>query len=259
MRRRREFVTLIGGAAALWPLAARAQQAVPVVGFLGVDSPDTNADRQRAFHQSLKEAGYVEGDNVTTLYRWAEGYLDRLPGLAADLARRRVAVLVTFGNAPALAAKAATTTVPIVFAVSEDPVRFGLVASLARPGGNLTGINFFVAELAAKRLELLRGLVQGAVKVAVLVDPAVPPTATTLRDVEVAARSMGLQIRVLNASTSSEINAAFATLARASGPTRFSSRPASCSPVGVFKWPSWRRSTNSPRYIRRVNMSKPAG
>jgi putative ABC transport system substrate-binding protein len=213
--KRREFITLLGGTAVAWPLAAQAQQlAMPVIGFLGVDSPVPSADRQRVFHQSLKEAGYVEGDNVTTLYRWGEGYLDRLPGLAADLARRRVAVLVTFGNASALAAKAATTTVPIVFAVSEDPVRFGLVTSLARPGGNLTGINFFVAELAAKRLEFLRGLVQGAVKVDVLVDPAVPPTATTLRDVEVAARSLGLQIRVLNASSSSEINAAFATLAR---------------------------------------------
>jgi putative ABC transport system substrate-binding protein len=213
--RRRAFITMLGGAAALWPRATGAQQpAMPVVGFLGVDSPEPNAGRQRVFHQSLKESGYVEGDNVTTLYRWAEGHLDRLPGLAADLARRRVAVLASFGNAPALAAKAATTTIPIVFAVSEDPVRFGLVGSLARPGGNLTGVNFFLAELAAKRLELLRGLVPGAVKVAVLVDPAVPPTATTLRDIEVAARSMGLQIQVLNASTNGEINAAFATLAR---------------------------------------------
>jgi putative ABC transport system substrate-binding protein len=210
--RRRQFITLLGGAAAL-PLAARAQPAMPVIGFLGTDSPDTNADTLRAFHLGLKEAGYVEGDNVTILYRWAERHVDRLPGLAADLARR-VAVLATFGNAPALAAKAATTTVPIVFAVSEDPVSFGLVASLARPGGNLTGVNYLSAELAAKRLELLRELVPRAVKVAVLVDPAIPPTATTLRDVEVAARSMGLQIQVFNASNSAEINAAFATLAR---------------------------------------------
>jgi putative ABC transport system substrate-binding protein len=213
--RRREFIACLSGAAAMWPFAAQAQRpSMPVIGFLGVESPDTSADRLRAFHLGLKQAGYVEGDNVTILYRWAEGHLDRLPGLAADLARRRVTVLATVGNAPALAAKAATTTVPIVFAVSEDPVSFGLVASLARPGGNLTGINFFAAELAAKRLELLRELVPRAVKVHVLVDPAVPPTATTLRDVEAAARSKGLQIQVLNASSSSEINAAFATLAR---------------------------------------------
>jgi putative ABC transport system substrate-binding protein len=212
---RREFITLLGGAGAAWPLAARAQQpAMPVIGFLGVDSPDTNAARLRAFHLGLKEASYVEGDNVSILYRWAEGHLDRLPGLAADLARRRVAVLATFGNAPALAAKAATTTVPIVFAVSEDPVSFGLVASLARPGGNVTGFSYLTAELAAKRLELLRELVPGAAKVAVLADPAVPPTATTLREVEKAAGAMGLQTKIFNASSSGAINAAFATLAR---------------------------------------------
>ena len=187
---------------------------MPVIGFLGVDSPDTNAARLRAFHLGLKEASYVEGDNVSILYRWAEGHLDRLPGLAADLARRRVAVLATFGNAPALAAKAATTTVPIVFAVSEDPVSFGLVASLARPGGNVTGFSYLTAELAAKRLELLRELVPGAAKVAVLADPAVPPTATTLREVEKAAGAMGLQTKIFNASSSGAINAAFATLAR---------------------------------------------
>jgi putative ABC transport system substrate-binding protein len=190
------------------------QPAMPVIGFLGVDSPDTNAARLRAFHLGLKDAGYVEGDNVSILYRWAEGHLDRLPGLAADLARRRVAVLATFGNAPALAAKAATTTVPIVFAVSEDPVSFGLVESLARPGGNVTGFSYLTAELAAKRLELLRELVPGAAKVAVLADPAVPPTATTLREVEKAAGAMGLQTKIFNASSSGEINAAFATLAR---------------------------------------------
>jgi putative tryptophan/tyrosine transport system substrate-binding protein len=213
--RRRQFITLLGGAAVTWPLAARAQQpAMPVIGFLGVDSPDTNAARLRAFHLGLKEASYVEGDNVSILYRWAEGHLDRLPGLAADLARRRVAVLATFGNAPALAAKAATTTVPIVFAVSEDPVSFGLVESLARPGGNLTGFSYLATEVAAKRLELLRELVPGAAKVAVLADPAVPPTATTLREVEKAAGAMGLQTKIFNASSSGEINAAFATLAR---------------------------------------------
>ena len=212
--RRREFITLLGGAAAAWPLAANAQQAaMPVIGFLGASSPETNVDRLRAFHLGLKETGHVEGDNVTVLYRWAENQIDRLPELAADLARRRVSVLAAFGNAPALAAKAATTTVPIVFAVGEDPAKLGLVASLARPGGNLTGVNFFTAELVAKRLELLRELVPGAVKVAVLVDPAAPPTATALQELEAAARSMGLRIQVLKTSSGGEINRAFATLA----------------------------------------------
>src|SRR5262245_29612466 len=213
MIRRREFVTLLGGAAVL-PSAADAQQsAVPVIGFLGASLPETSADRLRAFHMGLKETGYVEGDNVTILYRWAENHMDRLPALAAELARR-VAVLVSYGTAAALATKAATTTIPIVFGVSEDPVRLGLVASLARPGGNLTGLNFFGSELVAKRLELLRELVPGAGKVAVLVDPAAPPTETTLRDVEVAARALGLRFQILKASTSGEIDAAVATFVR---------------------------------------------
>jgi putative ABC transport system substrate-binding protein len=212
---RREFITLMSGGAAAWPIAARTQQpTMPVIGFLNAASPETNVERLRAFRLGLEETGHVEGDNVIVLYRWAEGHLDRLPGLAADLARRRVAVLATFGNSPAFAAKAATTTVPVIFAVSEDPVRSGLVASLARPGGNLTGVSFLTAELGAKRLELLRELVPGAVKVAVLVDPAVPPTATTLREVEAASGAMGVRIQVLNASNSGEINAAFAILAR---------------------------------------------
>ena len=213
--KRREFITLLGGAAAAWPLAARAQQPVmPVIGFLGASTPETNLERMRAFHLGLKETGYVEGDNVTILYRWAENHVDRLPDLVADLARRQVAVLATYGNAPALAAKAATTTIPIVFSVTEDPVQSGLVVSLARPGGNLTGINTLSTELAAKRLGLLHELVPGAVKVAVLVDPASPPTKTTLREVEIATRAVRLPIQVFNASTSDEIDAAFATLAR---------------------------------------------
>src|ERR1700704_1804707 len=212
--RRREFITLFGGAAT-WPLAARAQQqAVPVIGWLGAASPETNTDRMRAFHQGLKEMGYVEGDNVTILYRWAEGHVERLPALAAELVRRRVAVLTGFGNVIAVAAKSATTTIPILFGVPQDPVGLGLVASLARPGGNLTGVNFLSTELTAKRLELLRGLVPGAVKVAVLVDPAVPPTETALREVEGAADAMRLRIQILTASSGREINAAFATLAR---------------------------------------------
>jgi putative ABC transport system substrate-binding protein len=187
---------------------------MPVIGWLGAAPPETNTDRMRAFHQGLKEMGYVEGDNVTILYRWAEGHVERLPALAAELVRRRVAVLTGFGNVIAVAAKSATTTIPIVFGVPEDPVKLGLVASLARPGGNLTGVNFLSTELTAKRLELLRGLVPGAVKVAVLVDPAVPPTETALREVEGAADAMRLRIQILTASSGREINAAFATLAR---------------------------------------------
>jgi putative tryptophan/tyrosine transport system substrate-binding protein len=215
--KRRAFITLLGGAAATWPLVARAQQAaMPVIGFLGGTSPDTFADRVRAFRHGLKDTGYVEGENVAIEYRWAEGQFERLPELAAELVRRKVAVIVaTGGSTSAFAAKAATTMIPIVFGVAENPVKLGLVASLARPGGNLTGINFFTNELSAKRLELLRELVPGAARVAVLVNPAnVLNTETTLRDLEPAARAVGLQIQVLNASTSREINEAFATFVR---------------------------------------------
>jgi putative ABC transport system substrate-binding protein len=213
--KRREFITLLGGAAATWPLAAHAQPAIPVIGFLNPTSPDASADRLRGFRQGLKDSGYVEGENVTTVYRWAEGQFDRLPALATELVRRRVAVIATIGNAAATAASAATTTIPIVFLATEDPVKLGLVASLARPSGNATGINFYSGELTAKRLELLRELVPAAARVAVLVNPAnAATTETTLRDVAAAASAMGLQIQVLNASTSREINAAFATFVR---------------------------------------------
>ena len=215
MSNRREFITLLGGAMAAWPLAARAQQpGMPVVGLLHPASPDAViANRLRGLRQGLKEAGFVEGENVTIEQRWAENQMDRLPELAAALVRRQVSVIAAFGAA-AFAARAATTTIPIVFGVPDDPVRQGLVSNLARPGGNLTGINFFVAELTAKRLGLLRELLPAANRVAVLVNPTSPEAETTLRDVEPAARALGLQIRILNASTSREINEAFATFVR---------------------------------------------
>ena len=214
--RRREFISLLGGAAAAWPLAARAQQAtMPVIGFLDTRSPDGMTDRLRAFREGLKDSGYVEGENVTIEYRWAENQLDRLPALAAELVRRQVAVIA----APALIRRSRPRRQPRRFPSSSSSAKtrseLGLVASLARPGGNLTGINFFSGELTAKRLELLRELVPAATRVAVLVNPAnATTTETTVRDVEAAARAMGLQIQVLNASTSREIDAAFATFVR---------------------------------------------
>jgi putative tryptophan/tyrosine transport system substrate-binding protein len=200
MKRRREVITLLGGVAAAWPLAARAQATMPVIGFLNNQSPDTNADRLRAFRQGLKDTGHVEGENVAIEYRWAENQIDRMPVLAAELVRRQVALIATtVGAAPALATKAATTTIPIVFAVGEDPVRLGLVENLARPGGNLTGINYFNSELVAKRLELLREMVPAAKRVAILVNPSGPTAETTIRDVEPAARAMGLQLQIFHA------------------------------------------------------------
>jgi putative tryptophan/tyrosine transport system substrate-binding protein len=215
--RRRELITLLGGAAVAWPHSARAQQpAMPVIGFLDPRSPHPIADQLRAFRQGLKDSGYIEGENVTIEHRWAEGQFDRLPALAAELVRRQVAVIATSGGAAAaFAAKAATATIPIVFSVADDPVRLGLVASLARPGGNLTGVNLVIGELTAKRLGLMRELVPGAARVAVLVNPANTANAeTTLRDVEPTARAMGLQLQILKASTSQEIEAAFATFVR---------------------------------------------
>jgi putative ABC transport system substrate-binding protein len=207
--RRREFIAGLGGAAASWPLAARAQQpALPVVGFVNVRSADDRAPYVAVFRKALSEAGYIEGRNVKVEYHWLDQF-DRMPALMADLVRRRVAVIVAAGNNAAIAAKAATATIPIVFAVPEDPVKLGLVASLARPGGNATGINFFNGEV------VLHELVPKAVRVAVLLNAANATTAETrLRDVREAASTIGLQIQVLNASTSREIDAAFAALAR---------------------------------------------
>jgi putative tryptophan/tyrosine transport system substrate-binding protein len=216
--RRREFLMLLGGvAAAARPLSARAQQpAMPVVGFLENRSPDAVVERLRAFRQGLKDTGHVEGTNVAIEHRWADNQIDRLPALAAELVQRPVAVIVGSGGPQApLALKAATTTIPIVFGVGEDPVRLGLVASLARPGGNATGVHFLNTELTAKRLELLRELVPGAARVAVLVNPRnATSTETTLRDVQSSAQTMGLQIQVLSAANSREIDAAFASLGR---------------------------------------------
>jgi len=216
--RRRQFITMLGGAAASslsWPLAARAQQpAMPVIGFLSSRSP---ADEQfvAAFGQGLNEAGFVERRNVTIEYRWAENQLDRLPALAAELARRQVAVILAVGgSAPALAAKAATSTIPVVFIIGGDPVKLGLVASLNRPGGNVTGVTILSGALTAKRLELLRELVPGSGVVACLVNPSSPEIETQLTDIRAASRTFGQEIPVLNASNERDIDAAFATLVR---------------------------------------------
>ena len=216
MTSRRQFISLLGGAAAAWPVAARAQQSkMPVIGLLDPRSPEATADRVRGFRQGLKETGFIEGENVAIEYRWAEGKFDQLPQFAAELVRREVALIVATNTDSARAAKAATMTVPIVFAVPQDPVGLGLVGSLARPGGNATGINFFSQEVLTKRIELLRELVPKTNRFAVLVNPAAAVTTeTTLREVATAARSMGLQIDTYHASSSREINAAFARFAR---------------------------------------------
>jgi putative ABC transport system substrate-binding protein len=232
--KRREFITLLGGAAA-WPLAAHAQQpAMPVVGFLGITSPDTVAERLRGFRQGLAEAGYVEGDNATIVYRWAENQLDRVPELAAELICRHVAVILAGGSTAAIfAAKAPIATVPLIFIVADDPVRLGLVASLARPGANLTAVNFFNTELAAKQLELLHELVPKAARVALFVNPANAPNAESIERAALpAARARGLELQILRVSTNREIDTAFETLAR---------EPADAVFVGSDGFPASRR------------------
>jgi putative ABC transport system substrate-binding protein len=213
--RRRDVIKAIAGSAAVWPLAARAQQpAMPVIGLLDVRSADTVGDRLPAFRQGLKASGYVEGENVAIVYRWAENEIDRLPELAAELVRRKVNVLAAVGNEVVVIAKKATQSTPIVFVVSQDPVRLGLVASLARPGGNVTGINFFSGELVGKHLELLRELVPAASRIGVIVNPANPSSAErTVKDVA-AVSAVGLHIKTFTASTSGDIDAAFSTLVR---------------------------------------------
>ena len=212
--KRREFIAVLGGAAVAWPVSAHAQQpAMPVIGVLDARSPGTTENPLRAFREGLKDTGYIVGENVALEYRWAEDQIDRLPALTADLVQRRATVIFAISPTAALAAKAAIATIPIVFIVNEDPVRLGLVASLARPGGNLTGINILTAEVTATRLDLLRELMPSATRVSVLVNPVnATNTDTTLREMAAAARTTGLQVKVLNASTSREIEAAFATL-----------------------------------------------
>jgi putative ABC transport system substrate-binding protein len=218
--RRREFITLLGGAAVaplyLLPLAARAQQsAMPVIGFLRSESPDGFEGRMAAFRAGLKEAGFIEGQNVSIEPRWGRSRADALPELAADLVRRRVAVIVVSGSpAAAMAAKSATATIPIAFVLGSDPVKQGLVASLNRPGGNVTGVSFVSNSLAAKRLELLREIVPGAMTIAVLVNPGSLNAAADLRETERAAQALGLRLQVFNVATAGEIDAAFASLAR---------------------------------------------
>jgi putative tryptophan/tyrosine transport system substrate-binding protein len=215
--KRRQLIMLLGGAAASWPLPARAQQpAIPVIGFVGSESPDLYAGRLRAFRQGLSESGYVEGQNVAIEYRWAEGQYDRFPALLADLVRRKVTVIAAVaGSLPVLAAKAATTTVPIVFVTAGDPIALGLVASLNRPGGNITGVTSMSVELGPKQLEVLRELVPTATIIALLVNPTNPTNAETLsRDLQTAARTLRLQLHILHASTERDFDTVFATLPR---------------------------------------------
>ena len=248
--RRREFITLLGGAAAAWPLGAQAQQAAaPLVGFLHGGTSDGAAHQATNFHHGLHQIGYVEGRNITTEYRWAEGHYDRLPALARDLVGNRPAVIAaTGGVASALAAKAASKDIPIVFLMGDDPVKFGLVTSLNRPGGNLTGVSFLAPALEAKRVELLRELVPTAGTIAVLVNPNSPGAEGRLRDVREAAGLLGQQFSIVNASSEGDIEVAFANVAQ-HGPTPSSSFPILFSPAAAINSLPWRQATESPPFI----------
>jgi putative tryptophan/tyrosine transport system substrate-binding protein len=211
--RRREFITLVGGAAAAWPLAARAQQpGMPVIGFLDAASLETEVRGLAEFRKGLSEIGYVEGQNIMIEYRSAEGQADRLPALAADMVRRRVAVIVTVANNAAVAAKATTTTTPIVFTVGGDPIKMGLVDSLNRPGGNITGVSFLSSDIVAKMMEAMHELMPKAARIAALVNPTNQNAAADTKEAEAAARTLGLELQVLNASNGREIDDAFALL-----------------------------------------------
>jgi ABC-type uncharacterized transport system substrate-binding protein len=211
--RRREFITLLGGTVVAWPLAARAQQAgIPVIGFLNPTTPEALAEPMRGLRQGLKDAGFVEGENLTIEYRWADNQAERLQAMATELVRRRVSLIVATGGGQApLAAKAATTALPIVFNTADDPVSLGLVASLAHPGGNVTGVSILSTELTAKRLELLHALAPNAIRIAVLINPGEPASDVALRELEAAGGAIGLQTRILRTSTDREIDAAFAS------------------------------------------------
>jgi putative tryptophan/tyrosine transport system substrate-binding protein len=247
--KRRQFITLVGGAAAAWPLAARAQQTVmPVVGWLNSETPDGYGPMVAAFRQGLSEMGFVEGRSVVIEYRWAEGRNDRLPALAADLVNRQVTVLAAAGTPATFAAKAATTTIPIVFSTAADPVAEGLVPSLSRPGGNATGVTNLGTELMQKQIEKLHEMVPTATVMAALINPTDPPLAEpATKDVQAAGRTLGLQIHILHASTQRDIDAAFATLVKI-GARGLSSRPMRCSSAGAVKSPRWRCAMQSPPF-----------
>ena len=258
--RRREFITLLGGAAAAWPLAARAQQpAMPVVGFLNSLGRNDRPNLGEAFRRGLSEAGYVEGRNVTIEYRFAENQHDRLPALAADLVGRKVAVIAaTGGGNSVLAAKAATTTIPIVFTFGGDPVQVGFVASLNRPGGNVTGISWFGSQLIAKGLGLMHELIPNAAVIGLMVNPKLPETARMLSDAQEAARTLGRQLLILNASTPNEIDTALPRYGNGA-PARFLSVPIRSLAAGASRLSHWRRVTPSPPCTSTASLSRRAG
>ena len=256
--RRREFITLLGGATVIWPLAARAQQsAKAVIGFLNSASPDGYAPQANAFRQSLKETGYVEGQNVAIEYRWAENQIARLPTMAVELVRRQVSVIAAGGSpASALAAKSATTTIPIVFMNASDPVAIGLVASFNRPGGNVTGVTLLSAELVAKRLGILRDLLPSVRKIAMLVNPTRPGVDAQKLPVQEAAQAVGLAVQILDASSERDFDAVFEAAAQQDGALIVA--PTHCFSISASKSPIWQHATRSRRCMSFATSSKPA-